>query len=409
MNPTEEFEIYQFLCKEAESYIPLSQLLEDAHLTRAAACSSVAAFRQQFQEALQRWKIPNHNPAAISLGLLQALQEHPGDAQLAFLYAAWITDRGLLFDWHPENRSEEQDIRVWLNQSKTIAEFQAFLQEQAIQKAQLPLFRRAAKKFQRNAEKGTDERDAIFYLAIQNPFFYAGRKSTVYAENIGELLRLLNGNPQLQTAKPYIIFAILSRKHGMMMNREHFIPNLQAAFQYQVYQIDSDNGKNFDHYQCYIELYETLRQFYRGDPNVNLPFCDYCFANLCPLSRWYYANCEPNEQIPMTVQQKAEEITAMAFPDLCDDSELEQMETIPEEWEEQLAEHPEWLTEFLQACTTETDRMAVVSHLWTEPPERSLQLAAEQAFYFYARNFLREQMWEAAEALLPDSETISSS
>ena len=27
MNPTEEFEIYQFLCKEAEAYVPLSQLL----------------------------------------------------------------------------------------------------------------------------------------------------------------------------------------------------------------------------------------------------------------------------------------------------------------------------------------------------------------------------------------------
>ena len=114
------------------------------------------------------------------------------------------------------------------------------------------------------------------------------------------------------------------------MNREHFIPNLQAAFQYQDYHIDFDNGKNFDNYQCYIELYETLRQFYRDDSNVNLPFCDYCFANLCPLSRWYYENCEPNEQIPMNIQQKAEMITAMIFPDLYDDSEDVEMEAIPE-------------------------------------------------------------------------------
>lgn len=409
MNPTEEFEIYQFLCKEAEAYVSLSQLLKDAHLTMEAASSAVADFRKQFQDGLQHWQISNQNPAAISLDLLQALQEHPGDSQLSFLYAAWITDRGLLFDWHPENRSEEQDIRVWLKQSKTVSEFQAFLQEQAIQKAQLPIFKQAAKKFQRNAEKGTDERDAIFYLSIQNPFFYAGRKSTAYVENIGELLRLLNGNPQLQAAKPYIIFAILSRKHGMMMNREHFIPNLQAAFQYQIYHIDFDNGKNFDNYQCYIELYETLRQFYRDDSNVNLPFCDYCFANLCPLSRWYYENCEPNEQIPMNIQQKAEMITAMIFPDLYDDSEDVEMEAIPEEWEEQLAEHPEWMTEFLQACAVETDRMAVVSHLWTEPPEQQLQQAAEQVFYFYAKDFLRKQIWEAAEWLLPDFETISSS
>ena len=185
MNPTEEFEIYQFLCKEAEAYVPLSQLLKDAHLTMEAASSAVADFRKQFQDGLQHWQISNQNPAAISLGLLQALQEHPGDSQLSFLYAAWITDRGLLFDWYPENRSEEQDIRVWLKQSKTVSEFQSFLQEQAVQKAQLPIFKRAAKKFQRNAEKGTDERDAIFYLSIQNPFFYAGRKHCLCREHWG--------------------------------------------------------------------------------------------------------------------------------------------------------------------------------------------------------------------------------
>ena len=50
MNPTEEFEIYQFLCKEAEAYVPLSQLLKDAHLTMEAASSAVADFRKQFQD-----------------------------------------------------------------------------------------------------------------------------------------------------------------------------------------------------------------------------------------------------------------------------------------------------------------------------------------------------------------------
>ena len=111
----------------------------------------------------------------------------------------------------------------------------------------------------------------------------------------------------------------------------------------------------------------------------------------------------------MNIQQKAEMITAMIFPDLYDDSEDVEMEAIPEEWEEQLAEHPEWMTEFLQACAVETDRMAVVSHLWSDPPEQQLHLIAEQVFYFYAKDFLRKQIWEAAEWLLPDFETISSS
>ena len=134
MNPTEEFEIYQFLCKEAEAYVSLSQLLKDAHLTMEAASSAVADFRKQFQDGLQHWQISNQNPAAISLGLLQALQEHPGDSQLSFLYAAWITDRGLLFDWHPENRSEEQDIRVGRSSRKQFLNFRHFYRNRQYKK-----------------------------------------------------------------------------------------------------------------------------------------------------------------------------------------------------------------------------------------------------------------------------------
>ena len=59
MNPTEEFEIYQFLCKEAEAYVPLSQLLKDAHLTMEAASSAVADFRKQFQK--QNYTDHNHH------------------------------------------------------------------------------------------------------------------------------------------------------------------------------------------------------------------------------------------------------------------------------------------------------------------------------------------------------------
>ena len=66
MNPTEEFEIYQFLCKEAEAYVSLSQLLKDAHLTMEAASSAVADFRKQFQDGLQHWQISDRKSTRLN-------------------------------------------------------------------------------------------------------------------------------------------------------------------------------------------------------------------------------------------------------------------------------------------------------------------------------------------------------
>ena len=59
--------------------------------------------------------------------------------------------------------------------------------------------------------------------------------------------------------------------------------------------------------KSYLELYEQLRRHYYDECDVELS--DYCFANLSNLSEWYYANCEPNEDIPMTLKQTVEMLT----------------------------------------------------------------------------------------------------
>ncbi|MCM1235124.1 MAG: hypothetical protein NC489_33915 [Ruminococcus flavefaciens] len=44
--------------------------------------------------------------------------------------------------------------------------------------------------------------------------------------------------------------------------------------------------------------------------------CDFCFANLSPLSEWYYMNCEPNEDIPMCLSRKIQTVMPKSFPDI---------------------------------------------------------------------------------------------
>lgn len=124
----------------------------------------------------------------------------------------------------------------------------------------------------------------------------------------------INSDEKLRRVKPYGIFAVLARKTGMIQKREHFIPNLKAVFQYQDYNIYRDNGKNFNQYHSELELYDQLRKSYFDDNDIDISFCDFCFANLSPLSEWYYQNCEPNEDIPMTLGRKILTVMPESFP-----------------------------------------------------------------------------------------------
>jgi hypothetical protein len=160
----------------------------------------------------------------------------------------------------------------------------------------------------------TEELESLYYLTGQHTFLYEGRKNSVYKDNLNELLIYINSDEKLCFLKPYIIFAVLSRKHGMMQNRENYFPNIKAVFDYQKYNVFSDNGKNFKTYQSYLELYDHLRRNYIDDDNIDMGLCDFCFANLSSLSEWYYLHCEPNEDIPMTLCRKIITVMPESFP-----------------------------------------------------------------------------------------------
>ena len=53
--------------------------------------------------------------------------------------------------------------------------------------------------------------------------------------------------------------------------------------------------------------------------------CDFCFANLSPLSEWYYQNCEPNEEIPMALCRKILHVMPKSFPYMLSYADYDQM------------------------------------------------------------------------------------
>lgn len=320
-----DYEIYKYIDKMADQYAELDELLNQNYLTFKEARQKVEQFKEKFHSLLKKYSIGSHNIAETCYDLMEHIKRQPDNPDLQYLYFCVMTDSGLLNKTNEQTR--EQEIRNYIRQNELIQELTEFLKSQsesAVKYQKLLEYLKKPVKI-KNAEC-EEETDFLYHLTIQHPFLHDSVKNEVYKDNLKSLLIHINSSEKLKPVKPYIIFAVLARKTGMMQNREHFTPNLKAIFKYQQYNILKDNGKNFNQYQFELELYDHLRRAYFEDADID--FCDYCFANLSSLSEWYYLNCEPNEEIPMILGRKVYLSKSMCFPMLMSFEDYEQLNDI---------------------------------------------------------------------------------
>ncbi len=344
-----DYEIYKYINEMADQYVELDELLKQNHLTFDKAKQKIKQFEEQFYSLLSKYSIGSQNLVVTCYDMMERIEQQPDNSDLRYLYLCIMTDFGLLNKINTHDRIEEQEIKNYLRQQKLIEELTEFLtfQSESVRKYQeLQEYLKKPTKV-KNSEF-EEESDFLYNLTIQHTFLYGSIKNEVYKDNLKSLLIHINSDEKLRLIKPYIIFAVLARKTGMMQKRSHFIPNLKAIFQYQDYNIYMDNGKNFNHYQSELELYDHLKRTYNDEADID--FCDFCFANLSPLSEWYYRNCEPNEEIPMSLRRKIQTIMPKSFPDILsyddyekiDEDELLMYGDVAEELKEkmlQVAEH----------------------------------------------------------------------
>lgn len=287
-----EYEVInRFLDDEADSYISTDDILKSNNLTFDVALKSASKFRENFFNLLKNHEIESDIAEIVLIDLCKQM-EACKDNDMLKLYCMAITDNGLLFENLSDN---EQKILLWLEQKKDAEFLMDYLQKVTKYKTFID---KLAKSINADTAQEIDleEQANLYNMALQHGFIYKNGRNNIFLNNVGELIRQVNSNNYLKAAKPYIYSAVLCRKHKMMLEREDFSPNIKDVFKVISYKIDSNNGKNFDTYQSYLELYEQLKRHYSDECDIG--FSDYCFANLSNLSQWYYQNCEPNEDIP---------------------------------------------------------------------------------------------------------------
>jgi hypothetical protein len=308
-----DYDMERYLNEESDKYVPFRKLLKSKEITFDEAIQSINNFRERFNTLLLKYSIRNQNLVEICYDLIELIYKNPDNPDLHYIYFCIITDSGVLD--RNCNDPDEQIIRNYLKQAESIGKLLGFFKVQSENNKKLHELRMYLKKTinVKNIDC-SDELDLLYHMTIQHTFLYECIENQIYMDNLEALIIYINSDEKLKSVKPYIIFAVLTRKHGMMQNRENFIPNLQSAFRFQGYNILNDNGKNFNNYQSYLELYDNLRSCYIDDEITDIELCDFCFSNLSPLSEWYYINCEPNEDIPMNLKLKIMSLMPYSFP-----------------------------------------------------------------------------------------------
>ncbi|MGB4093520.1 MAG: hypothetical protein WBK46_16495 [Ruminococcus flavefaciens] len=291
-----EYEYLQcWLDKEADESDPIDDILKSKDITQEYALACAEKFRSKFYESLKSCSIQSDNINGIIMGVCELIKRDKSEEAM-FLYTAIAAEKGLLFG---NCTDAEQLVSLWLEHDEKVRILTKMIALAPAYKKRLDHLKSVSGN-KLSAEIELEEQALLYRMALQHKFLNSDSDKNILLENTGELIRCVNANEHYRCIKPYIYSAVLSRKHKMMTNRRNYSPNLSEIFKYMGYKIDADNGKNYDTYQSYLELYEQLRRHYSDECDIGLS--DYCFAKLSNLSEWYYENCEPNEEIPMTLE-----------------------------------------------------------------------------------------------------------
>lgn len=260
MYSSEDYEFYRFLKNAAETYNPTKKILEECNLTFEEALEKTEKYCAEFNTLVKKYNVTAQTPDIVLINISDALESNR-DEDMIRLYGMAIIDDGLLFG---DVEDEEERVLQWAIANDKLNLFMDYMKKQPVYKERLEKLVKSIKSDIKDTIN-LEEQSALYTMSLEHDFIYKSGKNNTYLMNIGELVRIVNSNEMLKIIKPYVYSAVLCRKHKMMLEREEYIPNIKDIFKFKEYKVHTDNGKKFNTYQSYIELYEHLRRYYLED------------------------------------------------------------------------------------------------------------------------------------------------
>ena len=261
---------------------------------------AAAEGRKRFREELARFGLPIENRHLLCQQLCARASEQPSP-ELLRLICYLFCDTGTLLDLDPEAHSPEQDALCWRRIRKEAEELYARLSSQKQMSVRLREVLKRTKTASAAGIASGDSRTGKQILAAYVRAFPSKGDQETLQYNISALLQLMDSSPDLTTIAPLFLYRALTRHKKRLQSKLDLRIDFSALWKYKTYKIDGDNGKNYQTYEKYVSLFESLYHIFAVKDGVDAPLCLYGFDHLSNLGDFYRMYPQERQTLPFAL------------------------------------------------------------------------------------------------------------
>ena len=298
----DEYELLKYIDHLIDTTESLESQLKEANLTLGKATKNTQLFMTHFKELCTTYSLPMDNKAKFCQILYQTMDNIP-EQDMLWLYTALFVDAGLLFDTNRIDRTIKQDVGCYLTMHKDMAFLTKELQRKTIYNNTFREIKQQLKIQNSYMEHSASEADVYFILNTFKEYFPADSNNDIkiLMDNITLLCNNLANDKELMTVAPLFVYQVVSKHKSRLCSADNFYFDITKLWAYKPYQIETDNGKNFNNLTSLFYFFLDLCDHFSKNPAVDIGFSCYIFSELSNICEWYYTNFEHNKDINLPI------------------------------------------------------------------------------------------------------------
>ena len=276
----------------AENTPDLEERLEEYEITREEAIELASQCFRDYRELAENCGLTTLHKPFVWVELLDLCRQELTPERFRLLI--WLCSGGEL----SQPDSTDEAVAVWLNSTEYSCELTDFLAERREKNAQFREIVEQAGTAKQNGFSGSGDRHLqVFNALCEAGFADSCQDRNILLNNLSCIDGMIAELPFLKPVEPLVYYQVCVHNSRKLLEKPDFLPTLKNLFRRQEYNIYEDNGKNYEQYLDYCELYVVLKDCF---PDADEPLCDAGFAQLSNLPEYCFEHAESGGRIPLT-------------------------------------------------------------------------------------------------------------
>ncbi|MGN1119584.1 MAG: hypothetical protein ACI4Q4_04445 [Oscillospiraceae bacterium] len=307
----DELEMLKEIDKMIDETQDLDRELEESGISRETLTAQAEELKSEYNALSSKLELNLADPLPLRWEKLLRLHSK-GDPDAVRLLNMYISDCSFFGSEADECISQYTATRKRLDE---LTCWETWYSSQSQQYARL--FNRIKCCKVGHAESGTDA-ETVFNLMMRNGCTSGNADPAILLDNLTEISSFIH-SAGLENASPLIWFLVIIHNQKKLCSTPGFIVNPQNILRYQEYNISQNNGKNYDRYEQYCDLYLDLKDMF---PQADMELCDMGFLKCSNLAQWCCDFVEYPCGIPSTAAGIIERFSPDFFSDPWNEIEL---------------------------------------------------------------------------------------